>query len=676
MISPVRYMKTAFTVSLAFIVFLSIFSYSIFNESLGERYSIAQTINVSGYQRMLSQRIGLYAYIYTQTGSEESHLLAVESLDLMMMNHKLLLSPHNDALAQGKSSPLSAELQGMYFETPLELDAQINAYKASIAQVISFPASAQSHSINTYISVELSHALDTVVKQYEIESTAKTQTLRFYLKLSIIAVIATLFFIAIFINRPMVNRISRYARKNEESIKTQKEYQAQLERLVHFDGLTGLPNRVLLTDRLSQNMSQCQRRNRSLAVVFMDLDDFKDINDSYGHNVGDELLVKMSRRMNEVLRKGDTLARIGGDEFVAIMTDLENIEESGSILERLLNVAADPVTVGDNVVHVSVSIGLTLYPQDDVDADQLIRHADKAMHVAKQNGKNRYYLFDTAKNHQINTQLQSIENICAALHKREFVLYYQPKVNMRTGEVIGVEALIRWQHPERGIISPMDFLPVIEGHVVSLELGEWVIATALSQISQWKNLGVNLPISVNISAYQIQQANFTSRIAALLQSHSEVNPRFLELEILETSALSDIEQVSTTMVECHELGVRFALDDFGTGYSSLTYLKRLPAYLIKIDQSFVRGMLNDANDLAIIEGVVGLAKAFQREVIAEGVETEAHKEALLHLGCELGQGYGIARPMPADDIHKWLANRTVADTWQTAAPPLASILLA
>jgi EAL domain-containing protein (putative c-di-GMP-specific phosphodiesterase class I) len=227
---------------------------------------------------------------------------------------------------------------------------------------------------------------------------------------------------------------------------------------------------------------------------------------------------------------------------------------------------------------------------------------------------------------------------------------------MCTSEIIGVEALIRWQHPELGLLPPLSFLPAIEGHGISIKLGEWVIDTALNQISQWQSLGVNLPVSVNICAYQLQKSNFVMRLTALLAAHPQVDPSCLELEILETIALSDIGKVSTTMQGCQELGVRFALDDFGTGYSSLTYLKRLPAYLIKIDQSFVRDMLDDADDLAIIEGVVGLAKAFQREVIAEGVETIAHGEALIKLGCELGQGYGIARPMPASEIPAWASN--------------------
>jgi EAL domain-containing protein (putative c-di-GMP-specific phosphodiesterase class I) len=243
-------------------------------------------------------------------------------------------------------------------------------------------------------------------------------------------------------------------------------------------------------------------------------------------------------------------------------------------------------------------------------------------------------------------------------------MHFQPKVNMRTSEVIGVEALIRWQHPVRGLIASLEFLSAIEGHAISLEMGEWVIGAALRQISQWRSIGINLPISVNITAYQLQQDNFAKRLAALLSAHPEVPPHRLELEILETSVLSDINRVSATMNACHDLGVRFALDDFGTGYSSLNHLRHLPAHMIKIDQSFVRDMLDDADDLAIVKGVVGLAKAFQRDVIAEGVETIEHGEALLKLDCELAQGYGIAKPMPSGDIPEWISSWKADDSWQ------------
>ena len=439
-------------------------------------------------------------------------------------------------------------------------------------------------------------------------------------------------------------------------ITTMKAHQQQLEHIAHYDALTNLPNRVLLADRLQQAMVQCQRHDRSLAVAYLDLDGFKAVNDRHGHNTGDELLIALAHRMKTALREGDTLARIGGDEFVAVLVDLEEVQDCTPVLIRLLQAAAAPATVGNAVLHVSASIGVTLYPQDAADADQLMRHADQAMYQAKQAGKNRYHLFDVVQDVALQSRRETLEHVRRALAQREFVLHYQPKINMRTGAVIGAEALIRWQHPERGLLLPAAFLPIIEDHPVSVELGEWVVAAALAQMSAWHAAGQDLPVSVNIGAHQLQHDEFVPRLSALLLAHPDVQHRFLELEVVETCALQDMAHVSEVMHACHALGVRFALDDFGTGYSSLAYLKHLPAELLKIDQSFVLGMLDDADDRAIVEGVIGLVRAFHREVIAEGVETAAHGKLLLALGCDLAQGNGIARPMPAADLPAWVAS--------------------
>jgi len=442
-----------------------------------------------------------------------------------------------------------------------------------------------------------------------------------------------------------------------------KEHEQQLEHIAHYDALTSLPNRVLLADRLRQALAQCERRGQSLALVYLDLDGFKAVNDNHGHEVGDELLIAVAQRMKAALREGDTIARIGGDEFVAVLGELELQQDCEPVLARLLRAASSEVEVGALTLRVSASIGVTLYPQDGVDADLLMRHADQAMYLAKQSGKNRYHLFDVSQDEAAKSQRESIEQIGAALARREFVLHYQPKVNMRSGAVIGAEALIRWQHPERGLLAPSAFLPVIEEHALSVELGEWVIDSALAQMEAWHAAGFDLPVSVNVGARQLQQAGFVLRLGELLRAHPDVQPCCLELEILETSALEDIMQVSEVMHACRALGVRFALDDFGTGYSSLTYLKRLPVELLKIDQSFVRDMLEDPENLAIIEGVVGLATAFRRQVIAEGVETVAHGELLLPLGCELAQGYGIARAMPGADLPGWAASWRPDPAW-------------
>jgi len=444
-----------------------------------------------------------------------------------------------------------------------------------------------------------------------------------------------------------------------------RKQQEKLEHITNFDILTDLPNRLLLSDRLRQAMRTSKRNGKNLAVLYLDLDGFKLVNDQHGHEVGDALLIALSQRMLSILREVDTLARMGGDEFVAVLVDIHGREELDSLAAKILKACSDPVVIGNHVIQVSASIGVTLFPEDDVDEDQLIRHADFAMYEAKQSGKNRFHVFDAARDAEEKGRGAQLRRLAQALEHDEFVLYYQPKVNMRTGAIIGAEALIRWQHPDLGLVPPASFLPLIEGHRLSDEVGTWVIGTALAQMSAWKKMGMTLAISVNLGPRQLQQENFYVVLSAMLARHPDVAPENLELEILETSALQNIDAVSQVMRVCRDLGVRFSIDDFGTGYSSLTYLKRLPAETLKIDQSFVRDMLSDQEDLAIVRGVIGLADAFHRKVIAEGVETIAHGEELLRIGCEQGQGYGISRPMPASMLPQWVASWQSPQEWKS-----------
>jgi diguanylate cyclase (GGDEF)-like protein/PAS domain S-box-containing protein len=447
-----------------------------------------------------------------------------------------------------------------------------------------------------------------------------------------------------------------------------REQERQLERMAQFDALTSLPNRVLLTDRLQQAMAQAHRHGQMLAVACVDLDSFRAVNDQYGQEAGDQLLMAVARRMRRVLGETDTLARIGGDEFVAVLLDLPDVDAVRPILESLLACASQPEDCGDASVQVSASIGVVFYPQtEEIDADQLLRQADQAMYQSKLAGKNRYQIFDPTRDITIRTFHEDLEQIRRALVTGEFVLYYQPRVNMSTGAVVGAEALIRWDHPTRGRLLPALFLPVIENHPLIDRIGEWVIGKALAQLENWNAAGLMIPVSVNIAAHHLQQPDFVDRLRILLFAHPNIRPSCLELEILETSALRDVAQVSHVLAACRELGVSIALDDFGTGYSSLTYFKRLPVNLLKIDRSFVRDVLDDPEDLNILEGVLGLATAFDRVAIAEGVETVDHGRLLLQLGCVYGQGNGIAWPMPGEDLPAWSAAWNPDPAWALVA---------
>lgn len=434
-----------------------------------------------------------------------------------------------------------------------------------------------------------------------------------------------------------------------------KAQEKQLTKMAYYDALTELPNRTLLADRLIQGIAQTRRSQTLMMVCYLDLDGFKPINDTWGHEAGDAVLVEMANRMRVMLRGGDTVARLGGDEFVLLLLGFANVGECESAVNRLLKQISAPLSMLPDPVSVSASVGVTVFPHDDQDPDALLRHADQAMYRAKQEGKNCFQIFDAEHDRFTRRRHDHVARIRQALDDGEFVLYYEPKVDMRVGKVIGAEALIRWQHPERGTLPPIDFLPFIEDDDLIKWIGDWVIDTALTQLEAWREIGLELPVSVNLAGRQLQAADFVEKLKTALQKHSTVST-LLELEILETAALEDIVKTSRSIDECRELGIKFALDDFGTGYSSLTYLKRLPAQIIKIDQSFVREILSDFNNLVIVQGVIGLANAFQRQVIAEGVETPEHGRLLMQLNCDHGQGYGIARPMAAAAFPEWVKN--------------------
>ncbi|MBQ0784564.1 MAG: EAL domain-containing protein, partial [Amphritea sp.] len=446
-----------------------------------------------------------------------------------------------------------------------------------------------------------------------------------------------------------------------------KKHQQELEHLAHFDVLTDLPNRTLLSDFLQRSMAQEQRGESNLAVIYLDLDGFKVINDRHGHKVGDQLLVALAACMKKTLREGDLLARIGGDEFVAVLVDLDDINSSEPIVSRLLEAAASWTVIDGLVIRVSASLGVSFYPQvQQVDAEQVLRQADQAMYQAKISGKNCYHFFDSELDRSIRRHHEDLERILIAIEQREFVLLYQPKVNMRTGQMVGAEALIRWQHPEKGLLPPESFLPVVENNTLAMiSIGELITNLALTHMEKWQANGLDISVSVNIHALQLQHVNFVDRLRTILATHPLIPPSRLEIEILETTALDDITQTTKVINDCKEMGVSFALDDFGTGYSSLTYLRCLDVQYIKIDQSFVSDMLENSDDLAIVTGVIGLAAALKHEVIAEGVETVAHGAKLLQLGCELAQGYGIAKPMEPDQLPNWYDNWRPDPNWST-----------
>lgn len=436
-----------------------------------------------------------------------------------------------------------------------------------------------------------------------------------------------------------------------------KNSRAQIDFLAHHDNLTGLPNRVLLNDRLEMALNSALRQHEKVGVLFLDLDRFKNVNDSLGHSVGDQLLIETAKRLSSIVRTGDTVSRLGGDEFVVLFPKIKDEANLADLTIKLRDVLQHPYTVGGISLHVTPSIGIAVFPDDGDSVNALIKNADAAMYLAKEKGRNNYQFYTPLLNSRTLDRLKLEGDLRLALDEGGFELHYQPQVFAHSGNLWGAEALVRWRHPERGLVSPADFIPMAEETGLIIPLGEWVFTEAARQVTAWRKSGLpNLVVSVNISAVQFRKDNFVERIVTILKNEGAA-AHSLELELTESILMHDMESSIQTLNYLRELGFRIAIDDFGTGFSSLNYLRRLPVNVLKIDQSFVREMLAEQASLAIVETIISLAHSLGKETIAEGVETKAELDVLTGRGCQLMQGYYFSKPLPAPNFEAWVQAR-------------------
>jgi diguanylate cyclase (GGDEF)-like protein len=409
--------------------------------------------------------------------------------------------------------------------------------------------------------------------------------------------------------------------------------------------LTGLPNRLLLNDRCQVALSMAQRNQRPVALMFLDLDHFKNINDSLGHRVGDEVLVELAARLKAAVRQQDTVSRLGGDEFILLLPDTD-AAGAALVANKLLQVALMPIQIEQHELTVTPSIGIALYPKDGADLDALSKCADAAMYQAKGDGRNSYRFFTTEIQAHSDRALLLDNALRRAIERQQLALHYQPQISLETGQIVGAEALLRWQHPELGAISPAEFIPIAEGSGLILPIGEWVIRTAVGQLAAWIQRGMApITMSVNLSAVQFRHADLPQLITRILND-AALAPQLLELELTESAAMTHPLDAIAVMDDLHRRGVRMSIDDFGTGYSSLSYLKRFQAYKLKIDQSFVRDITEDPDDKAIVGAIISMASSLGLKTIAEGVETQGQLEFLRARGCHEVQGYYFSRPLP------------------------------
>ncbi|MGB4813028.1 MAG: EAL domain-containing protein [Methylophilaceae bacterium] len=461
------------------------------------------------------------------------------------------------------------------------------------------------------------------------------------------------------------NEVTHYVGVHTD-ISDVRKVKNDLARAGLHDPLTGLPNRLQFSERLRLALAQHQS-DHMLAVVMIDLDHFKPINDTYGHEIGDKVLMEVSNQLKLATRETDVIARLGGDEFVILLNELTDINACQHTLERLRVALANPYMIDGLKLNLSASIGASIYPEDHSDADGLLRHADEAMYIAKHGGKNRCVLFDASAAAQRSSLQQRLADIHHALDNNELTLQYQPQVDMKAGEIIGMEALIRWKSPKQGLVMPNDFMPLVENSELAIPVGCFVIISAIKQLSLWRKLGFNWRVCINVSPRHLEHPSFIDSLELALMDYPDVPPDMVELEIVESSALEDIERAVNIMHEVSKLGVQFALDDFGTGHASLTYLRRLPVRTLKIDRSFVRDMLEDPSDLIMIEGITSLATTFDHVVLAEGVENLNLGSLLIQIGCHQAQGYAIARSMPALEVESWAKIWRSDPGWQQVA---------
>jgi diguanylate cyclase (GGDEF)-like protein len=516
---------------------------------------------------------------------------------------------------------------------------------------LAFLASESARLVLLDLSLPDSHGLDTFAKVYahspQIPIIVLTGNDDQTVALSAVKTGAQDYLVKGKLDRELLTRSMHYSIER-------KHYQLQIEHQANYDALTGLPNRSLLYDRLKQAV-YAQRMVRAVAVVFLDLDHFKFVNDSLGHTTGDKLLKDMGERLRLVLRDGDTVARLGGDEFVLILNDQTHDDVIFRAMQRINAKLNEPFVIDGKELYVTCSAGISLCPQDGTDVETLLKNADAAMYRAKEHGRNNFQFYTSEMNSMVNERLALENSLRRALERKEFVLHYQSKVDVNTGAIVGAEALLRWNHPERGLMLPDLFVPLAEETGLIVHIGEWVLREACTQNQAWRKEGLPpITVSVNVSARQFRQNILVNSVSRIL-AETGLDPLSLEMELTESMIMHNADAVVATLRQLTALGVQLSVDDFGTGYSSLSYLKNLPIDTLKIDQSFVRDIVAGAPDHRVLaRAIISIGHSLDLKVVAEGVETEAQLEYLRKHGCDEVQGYYFSRPVPPEEFRKLL----------------------
>lgn len=639
-----RLMTRRYLLALGLVAVLSISAFASLQWVVAAQEANATIVNISGRQRMLSQRTALFSLrlVQAHSAAEREPIRAIlrEAATKMRVSHDGLT--RGDA-AMGLPAQMSEDVRQRYFELPLLVDQQVSTYLGHVFALIGKADEELRYDDPDllYIMKEAPHrllsSLDGLVQQYEKEAKDEVARLERVELLVLALTLIMLVMEARFIFRPMVHRV------REETLKL-LDIQHQLEHLAHHDPLTGLLNRTTFGERVAMALARDRRDQRFTAILCLDLDHFKDVNDTLGHSAGDELLKLAAERFAACIREVDNLTRLGGDEFAIVQTGLKRPADAEALCNRLLACVEQPFLVEGQEAFVGLSIGAAVASPDGEDPTSLLRQADIALYRAKADGRGVYRFFETEMDGKLRARKSLEVDLRRAISSGELVLHYQPRVDTRTGRLIGVEALVRWHHPERGLISPGDFISLAEETGLILPLGEWCLRTACAQVSPW---GVDL--SVNLSPVQFKHHDLVGLVRDALRQ-SGLQPARLELEITEGVLIQDSELALATLMGLRSLGVRIAMDDFGTGYSSLGYLQRFPVDKIKIDRAFVGRLGSGGSAVALVKAMVGLGRSLGIGINAEGVETAEQMAILREIGCDEVQGFLTGRPMSAEEI--------------------------
>lgn len=647
-----------YVLALAFIGLLSLTSHFLVQSIVNKQEATARVVNLAGRQRMLSQRITLFASeLLTSRQNYAAEILRDDYLDAINTLEKVHLALLNGSKELHIPKPTSRDVVQIFTATPINLDQRIKQF-LSQARRIANPALSLDERTNAFEQIkatayyDIVGSLDTLLFQYQKDSETAIRKLQNYNKISLLGMIITLIVEALFIFRPLL--LSLY-RREQQYLKLLKEMDSEITERVRFqtftDSLTGLLNRLSLLERIQTSIELAERDKGNFVVISVGIDRFEDMNNSLGHDKGDELLFSIAHRLQKLANgSGGFIGRITGEEFAITLEQRKSNMELMRFLRQLSQSIANPVQTEHFCIQVTASVGLAFYPDDGLSARELLMHANQAMRIAKDEGGNCFRFFQPAMTTYMTRRIKLEQELRQALaDPSQLRLFYQPKVDLGSGSIIGVEALLRWQHPEEGMISPMEFIPIAEDSGLILDLGDWVLVQALEQLSRWQREGVAIGMAINVSVKQLLHRDLCDRILALSQQQ-DIAPDAVQLEITETHIMNDMGRIIAALCALDKAGFTLAIDDFGTGHSSLSRLRDLPVKVLKIDKSFVKNAMRDKKEAQIVKAIIDMGHSLDKTIIAEGIETQEQMQLLTELGCDEGQGYLFARPMPVEEL--------------------------